>query len=436
MKGNIMNEFKPIIGYEEIKKELSQIADMMRNASEYEKLGIRLPYGLMLFGSPGVGKTLMASCLIKASGRKVFTCRKDKPKEEFIKVIKETFEKAAANAPAIVFLDDMDKYANTDTDHTYAEEYIAVQSCIDQYKCKDVFVLATVNDIRMLPSSLRRVGRFDRMIEVSTPNNRDAEKILAHYLEGKSAVSDINIEMLVRLMGGMSCASLETIINEAGVYAGYERSDQIRMEHFLKACLRMMFDVTPQSEFDDDYYCANESRRQHIVAHEAGHVVVAEVLFPGSVTLAALNAKDGNYGGVTSSFYPDEGDIRWQKARIVTALAGMAAMEQRFGFSGAGAYKDIKGASAALRSLMENEGIAGFGLIGYGYHNSEELNHLLETANSAMLNQYYLKAKEIIARNPDFMAAVVDKLDSDSMITMDDIAYLRTVCEINAVELG
>ena len=186
-----MKEFDPIIGYTEIKNELSQIADMMRNAEVYEKLGVRLPYGLMLYGSPGVGKTLMANCLIKASGRKVFICRKDKPNGEFIKEITDLFEEAAANAPAIVFLDDMDKFANTDTEHTYAEEYISVQSCIDQYKGRDVFVLATVNDIQMLPSSLRRVGRFDRMIEVPTPNNKDAEKILAHYLKDKKAVSDI-----------------------------------------------------------------------------------------------------------------------------------------------------------------------------------------------------------------------------------------------------
>lgn len=431
-----MKEFDPIIGYSEIKKELSQIADMMKNADEYEKLGVRLPYGLMLYGAPGVGKTLMASCLIKASGRKVFICRKDKPNGEFIKVIRDLFEEAAANAPSIVFLDDMDKFANTDTDHTYAEEYISVQSCIDQYKGRDVFVLATVNDIRMLPSSLRRVGRFDRMIEVPTPNSRDAEKILAHYLADKKAVSDINTGMLVRLMGGMSCATLETIINEAGVYAGYERANSIRMEHFIKACLRTMFNTTTGGDCDEDYFFTGENRRQQIAVHEAGHVVVSEVLFPGSVTLAAFNDKDGSCGGVTSCFYNDETDMRWQKSRVVTGLGGMAAMEQRFGFAGAGSYKDIKGAASALRSMMENEGIAGFGLIGYGFHNSEELNHLQETANSALLNQYYLKAKEIIARNPEFISKVTDKLLDDNVITMENIESLRKTCTINTVELG
>lgn len=430
-----MKEFDPIIGYTEIKNELSQIADMMRNAEVYEKLGVRLPYGLMLHGAPGVGKTLMANCLIKASGRKVFICRKDKPNGEFIKVITDIFEEAAANAPAIVFLDDMDKFANTDTDHTYAEEYISVQSCIDQYKGRDVFVLATVNDIQMLPSSLKRVGRFDRMIEVPTPNNNDAEKILAHYLKDKKAVSDINTEMLVRLMGGMSCATLETIINEAGVYAGYERADSIRMEHLLRSCLRTMFETPAGSDYDD-YFFSGENRREQIAVHEAGHVVISEVLFPGSVTLAAFNDKEGSFGGVTSCFYIDSADMRWQKSRVVTTLGGMAAMEQKLGFVGAGSYKDIREASSMLKSMMANEGIAGFGLIGYGYNTSQELKHLQETANSALLNQYYLKAKEIIAKNPEFLSKVTEKLLYDNVITMEDIERLRETCTINSAELG
>ena len=208
------------------------------------------------------------------------------------------------------------------------------------------------------------------------------------------------------------------------------------MEHFLKSCLRTMFDTTVGGDYDDDYYFTGENRRQQIAVHEAGHVVVSEVLFPGSVTLAAFNDKEGSCGGVTSCFYNDETDMRWQKSRVVTALGGMAAMEQKFGFSGTGSYKDINSASSALRSMMENEGIAGFGLIGYGYNNSEELNHLQETANSALLNQYYLKAKEIVAKNPEFISKVTEKLLDDNVVTMEDIQALRDKCNICSVELG
>ena len=232
----------------------------------------------------------------------------------------------------------------------------------------------------------------------------------------------------------MSCATLETIINDAGVYAGYERAESINMEHFLKSCIRTMFDTSIDS--DDYYYSSGENRKQRIATHEAGHVVVSEVMFPGSVTLSALNETEGSLGGITSCFYDDETDMRWQKSRVITALAGMAAMEHEFGFAGAGSYKDIKGAASTLRSMMENEGIAGFGLVGYGYHNSEELNHLQETANSALLNQYYLKAKEILARNREFFSTVVDVLMRYGLITMDDIKAIRETCPICNVELG
>ena len=100
----------------------------------------------------------MASAVIKESGRKVFCCRKDSPNGDFIKKIKATFDKAVQNAPSIVYLDDMDKFTNGDERHPDAEEYVTVQSCIDETKDKQVFVLATVNSIRCLPRSLRRAG--------------------------------------------------------------------------------------------------------------------------------------------------------------------------------------------------------------------------------------------------------------------------------------
>ena len=132
----------------------------------------------------------------------------------------------------------------------------------------------------------------------------------------------------------------------------------------------------------------------------------------------------------------DETSMRWQKSRVVTALGGMAAMEQKFGLSGSVSCKDLSGAASTLRSMVENEGIAGFGFIGYGYKNSEELDHLQEVAISALLNQYYLKAKEILAGNPELMSKVTDKLINDGVITMEDIAVLRYSTEINSVELG
>ena len=129
-----MNEFDKVIGYETIKNELLQVCDMFHNRDIYEKLGAKHPRGILIYGDPGLGKTLMAKCFIAESGLKTFTVRRNKGTDDFVGEITDTFMKAKENAPAIVFLDDMDKFANEDERHCDAEEYVAVQSGIDEVK--------------------------------------------------------------------------------------------------------------------------------------------------------------------------------------------------------------------------------------------------------------------------------------------------------------
>ncbi len=187
-----MSEFDKIIGYEAIKMELRRFCDVLRNPGRYEKLGVNMPSGILLSGEPGLGKTLMAKCFITESGCRVFTLRKEKPNGDFVNEIQNTFEKARAEAPSIVFLDDMDKYANEDNLHRDAEEYVAVQSCIDESKDCRVFVLATVNDRYCLPDSLLRPGRFDKVIEVEAPKGQDAQSIIEHFLGTKETMGDVD----------------------------------------------------------------------------------------------------------------------------------------------------------------------------------------------------------------------------------------------------
>lgn len=171
-----MSKFDCVIGYEFEKQELRQIADVLKNKEAYEKLGVSSPKGLLLHGEPGVGKSLMAKALIEESGRPSFICRKDRPNGDFIKAIKSTFTAALRSAPSIVFLDDMDKFANGDEMRRDAEEYVTVQSCIDEIRGSEVFILATANNIRHLPNSLIRAGRFDRTIEIEAPTARMRKK--------------------------------------------------------------------------------------------------------------------------------------------------------------------------------------------------------------------------------------------------------------------
>lgn len=182
-----MSEFDKIIGYEDVKAELIRLCDVIKNGEKYKALGVAPIGGLLLDGDPGVGKTLMANCFIKESGRKAYVCRKNKPDGEFVNEIKNTFFEAMENAPSIILLDDMDKFANEDNYHINAEEYVTVQSCIDEVKGKDVFVLATTNGTENFPKSLLRAGRFDTMIEVKAPEGKDAVDIVKYYLSMKKS---------------------------------------------------------------------------------------------------------------------------------------------------------------------------------------------------------------------------------------------------------
>lgn len=436
-----MKAIDKIIGYSGIKAELKRISDTLKNNVEYERLGVNAPRGLMLFGEPGVGKSLMATAIIEESGRRTFTCRKDKPNGDFIKYIKETFDMAAENEPSIVYLDDLDKFANGDESHPDAEEYVTVQSCIDQVKDKAVFVLATVNNIHNLPPSLRRAGRFDRMIEVEAPRGADAEKIIAHYLGSKQVISDFDIKTVARIMDGRSCAELETIINEAGLYAGYERAEYITMDHFMEACLRTVFNVTAPSPRED---CGEENSldftlnntRSGTVWHEAGHTVVSEILCPDSITLVSAYSRLGESGGFTA-FYNDgkTTPLYWTKSRIVGALGGMAAIEQRFGIIDAGNSDDLDKAFNLTKVLVVNNCVCGMHLHKNMYQDSERLRSAQEQAVSAEVEKYYRKAKEILSLNAEFLEKIADALNKKGILVMADIKEIKKTCKIVPVAL-
>jgi cell division protease FtsH len=186
-----MSKFDKVVGYEDIKAELIRICDVVKNPEKYDRLGVHMPRGVMLWGDPGVGKSLMAKCFIEESGCKSFTIRKDKPDGDLVNAICDTFAEAKAEGRAIVFLDDLDKFANEDEKHPDAEEYVAVQAGIDTCKDSDVFVLATANDKYCLPDSLLRSGRFDKVIEMECPKGEEAIKVVKYYLSQKKSLGDI-----------------------------------------------------------------------------------------------------------------------------------------------------------------------------------------------------------------------------------------------------
>lgn len=437
-----MNAFDKIIGYNSIKNELRQISDTLKSRDSYDRLGIKAPRGLLLYGAPGVGKSLMSSAIIEESGRKVFVCRKDKPNGDFVKEIKATFDKAIENAPSIVYLDDMDKFANSDERHCNTDEYVTVQSCIDEAKDKEIFVLATVNDLYCLPNSLRRAGRFDRLIKVEAPHGKDAEQIIAHYLKSKKISGEIDPITIAHIMDGRSCAELETVINEAGLYAGYERAEYITMEHFMKACLRTVFDIEFKNKEENDEFFNTDlsdhnSAYSQTVCHEAGHAVVSEVLCPGSVTLiCALKNRRNGKNGFTAYYYNDssQSSLYWDKSRVISSLGGMAAVEQKFGIQDCGSSCDLSNAFDYVKNMVVDNGLCGFQFYSR-YGASSELQYRQEQAVATEVEKYYRKVKEIISLNEEFFEKVASALSQKGLLSACDLQQIKSECTIIPVSI-
>lgn len=417
-----MSAFDKIIGYDSIKNELFQICDMIQNKEKYTKIGASLPKGVILSGYPGLGKTMLSKAFIEQSGISSYTLRRNKGNGDFIEEITDVFEKAKENAPCIVFLDDMDKFANEDRHHCDAEEYVAVQAGIDYVADKEVFVIATVNDMEKLPKSLIRSGRFDRIIEIESPDEEDAAKIIEYYLSNKKVSTSINFEDLAKMISYSSCAELETILNEAAISAAYKGKECVEMSDLVSAVLREQY-----SSPDETYITSDDDETRSIAIHEAGHLVCSEVLCPGSVGLATIRpSMRGGKGG----FIHRCKDLKRRPYYILVSLASKAAVELYYAdHVASGCYRDLNNAVIGIREGLGESGTAGFETLdlvaGDFRHHSESFLSRHEAVTQALLEQYFMKARDIIIKNRDFLELVADELVKKGTLLYSDIKRIK-----------
>ena len=420
-----MSAFDKVIGYEKEKEELYQLCDMAKNSAKYAALGVKLPRGILLHGVPGVGKTLMASALIEEMGedRKRYVLRKDKSNEEFVESISKTFQEAKENAPSVIFLDDLDKFAS-DSDSRNPEELIAVQSGIDEVKGADVFVVTTANEIRELPRSLRRAGRFDRILEICPPNRKEAVEIVRHYLKDKKVAADVTAESVARLMDGNSCAALESVLNEAGIYAGYENKPEIGREHIVRAVLRDIFKA------DESVNEMSAAAKEEVAFHEAGHAVAALTFYSEGVGLISVRPSKSDARGVTQIFKSENyfGSYDRMHERVIALLAGRAAVELKYGRLDVGAASDLDRASAIVQRFIVDYAASGFALFHHDNHDgisSCNQEDGITAERSAMLARCYEEAKDVLRRNWAFVEKLAAALVERDTLVFEEIAELR-----------
>lgn len=419
-----MSEFDKVIGFEVIKNELMQICDMLHNREKYEALGAKLPSGVLLLGEPGTGKTLLSTCFIKESGMTAYPLRKTK--DNFAEEITATFERAKANAPSIVFLDDMDKFANGNSINKNSSEYVAIQSGIDSCKGKDVFVIGTVNNVFYLPDSLVREGRFDRKYNLDNPNPEDAEKIIKHYLEAKKILPETNIEDVTKLFLAKTCAEIDVILNDAAIRAAYAGKSAMDIDDIKAAFLRVHYD-SPDFYFESD----DEERLRKVALHEAGHLVMCEVLCPKSVSIASVSERRiGVKGGFVEQSHHEDDLIK----NTMIALAGKAATEMCFADDYTdGCSSDVTRAYMTAFSAVKNHALVGLRNVGTNGSGSaiadqfvsEDYKAVLDIQVHAELERAMNRTRDILFRNRELLFAYADALREKRTLLYSDIQALK-----------
>ncbi len=415
-----MRAMEKVIGYQNVKEELYRIVDVLKNPNKYQKLGVSEPKGLMLIGDPGIGKSLLAECIIEETGRKSFIIRKTRSDGDFINFIKNTFEEAKKSAPSIILIDDLDRFENSDRDKVNGEAYIAIQSLIDEIKNDKVYVIATVNNEYLLPDSLCRDGRFDKKIYMKVPDGDNATRIVSHYLKNYPCANDVNSEFIAKILDNESCATLKNVINEAGIRAAYNGKDVIDMDDILHACLRVIFKAPECLEN------ANYDYVRSIAYHEAGHAVIKEVLEPGTVNIVTVLKCEGDIGGITSSSQDKNYyiDIDFMDNKILTLLGGKAATELKYGKIDTGCSSDIERAFKIVERTTKE-------FAGYNFLCRDEMyedNWAKRNKQQIMafkMEEYYSKAKRILVENNDLLEKMTDLLVEKKIITYLDIQALK-----------
>jgi len=409
--------FNNIIGYDDIKITLKRIIDVLNNEEKYKKLGSTIPHGLFLYGKPGVGKSSIAYEFLDNVNRKKYIIRKNKSDGDFMNYMSDIFKQAKDNQPSVILLDDVDKFAKHEEDSENEEEFVAVQALIDNVHNDDVFVIATANDQNVLPNSLLRSGRFDIQLELEFPDEEDAYKIFKYYLSLKKLDSNVNVKNISYILTNSSCADLEKVCNQAGIYAGYKNKEKIGMDDLIRAALELEYKTSMEENDKKDEYALNTAY------HEAGHALIGELLDPGSVSFITIKRTDSRTKGFTS-FHNNKHhfeNVDHRINRIKALLGGKAATELVYGKCDIGAGSDLRRAGDVASSLVDD-----FCMFGFDSLNPYSIVHdysknSRDVERAKLLDKYYYETKELLAKNRNILDKLALTLEKKEILFKDEI---------------
>jgi len=437
-----------VAGCDEAKEEVGELVEFLRDPGKFQRLGGRIPRGVLMVGPPGTGKTLLAKAIAGEAKVPFFTISGSDFVEMFVGVgasrVRDMFEQAKKHAPCIIFIDEIDavgrhRGAGMGGGHDEREQTLnQLLVEMDGFEMNDgIIVIAATNRPDVLDPALLRPGRFDRQVVVGLPDIRGREQILKVHMRKVPMGEDVAPAVIARGTPGFSGADLANLVNEASLFAARAGKRLVEMKEFELAKDKIMMGAERKS------MVMSEKEKQNTAYHEAGHAIVGRVVPEHDPVYKVSIIPRGRALGVTM-FLPEEDRYSLSKRALISQICslygGRIAEEMTLGFDGVttGASNDIMRASQIARNMVtkwglseklgplmyaeeEQEVFLGRGGGGQGGSFSGETAKLIDSEVRSIIDQCYGTAKQILTDNRDKLDAMADALMKYETIDAEQI---------------
>ena len=428
--GTVKVTFADVAGADEEKAELQELVDFLRNPQKYIDLGARIPKGVLLVGPPGTGKTLLAKAVAGEAGVKFLSISGSDFVELYVGVgasrVRDLFDQAKKEAPAIVFIDEIDavgrqRGAGLGGGHDEREQTLnQLLVEMDGFAANEgVIVLAATNRQDILDPALLRPGRFDRQVYVGRPDMKGREEILKVHARRKPLAEDVDLKEVSRETTGFTGADLENLMNEAALLAARKNQPFITLKDIQESVIKVIAGPEKKSR------AQLEEDRRITAYHEAGHAVVSHALATQDPVHQITIVPRGQAAGMTINRpQEDKGHVSRQELceTLCTLLGGRAAEAHALGFVCTGAISDLQRASAIARDMVTKYGMSEkLGLVTFSSEHdevflgrsmaqakpySEETAALIDSEVKHLLDQAYEACQAILKRDSDKLELV------------------------------
>ena len=444
LEGNIKVRFDDVAGCDEEKEEMAEIIDYLKSPKKFAKMGARIPKGILMVGSPGTGKTLLAKAVAGEADVPFYSISGSDFVEMFVGVgasrVRDMFKKAQQTAPCMIFIDEIDavgrqRGAGLGGGHDEREQTLN-QLLVEMDGITDnagIVVIAATNRPDVLDPALLRPGRFDRQITVSLPDRRGRKAILEVHARNKKLAPEIDLDALAKRTPGFSGADLENVLNEAAILAVRENSDLIHMHNLDEAIDRVMMGPAKKSRKYD------EKSKKLVAYHESGHAIVGLNLENSNIVQKVTIIPRGTAGGY-NLMTPKEEKIMNTKNDLMSAITGYmggrVAEEVFFDDITTGAVNDIEQATKMARDMVTLYGMSDLGpvqydhgqqnvFLGRDYNSSSNVSGQvafeIDQEIRKIIDQCHDEAKKIILEQKEELIKIAEALIENETLTAEQI---------------